>query len=413
MEDLDRILHEYTDPTTGSLHGAAFIAVDRSGKIIYQKAAGRQRPAPGDEQPLQMDSLYWIASMTKLVTAVATVQLVERGLVSLDEDVHDRVPELKGIEILTDMKPEPDGLLKPVFVPVRGKLTLRHMLSHSGGLIYDSMSPLLQQWSQSRGRTAHTFSGSMDGYRHPMLFQPGTSWAYGAGLDWAGQLIENVTGSTLEEYMQANIWSKLGAASTTFHPELYADRLLPRMEMGERVSDGQGNRSIKPGKIMLGYPLQNDLGGIGLFSTPMDFTRLLSALLQGGGPVLNRESVDLLLKPQLSDMARVAMSKSLGKQMKRVLGVDSMDDCEQADHCLAGTVTLRDIPGRRRKGTASWGGLPNLHWWIDRESGIAATLFTQIVPPADAAVTELLLELEEALYRIIDGARQRNTSTKL
>jgi CubicO group peptidase (beta-lactamase class C family) len=174
--------------------------------------------------------------------------------------------------------------------------------------------------------------------------------------------IESVTGSTLEDYMQANIWSKLGATSTTFHPERHTDTLPPQMQMGERVSVGQGNESIKPGKVILGYPLKDDIGGIGLFSTPMDFIKLLSALVQGGGSLLNQESVDLLFAPQLSDESRMAMPKALGKQMRRVLGIHSMNDVEQADHSLGGPVTLKDIPGRRRRGTVSWGGLPNLHW---------------------------------------------------
>jgi CubicO group peptidase (beta-lactamase class C family) len=162
--------------------------------------------------------------------------------------------------------------------------------------------------------------------------------------------------------MQANIWSKLGATSTTFHPELHPDTLPPQMQMGERVSVRQGNESIKPGKVILGYPLKDDLGGIGLFSTPMDFIKLLSALLQAGGSLLSKGGVDLLFAPQLGDESRAAMPKALGKQMSRVLGISSPDDCQQADHCLGGAVTLKDIPGRRRRGTASWSGLPNLHW---------------------------------------------------
>ncbi|KAJ0418661.1 beta-lactamase/transpeptidase-like protein [Aspergillus carlsbadensis] len=394
MEALDCILDDFTHPTTGSLHGAVFIAVDKHGDIIYQKAAGRASPAPDSSKPLDMNSLYWVASMTKLVTAVATVQLVERGILNLDEDVRDEIPDLREIQVLEGMQRV-------------------NMLTHSAGFAYDSSSPLLQEWSKSQGRMAHTFSGSMDGYRHPLIFQPDTSWGYGAGLDWAGQLIERVTDSSLEQYMQANIWSRLGAKSTTFHPELHANTLPPRMQMGERVSIGEGTKSIKPGRIILGYPATDDLGGIGLFSTPMDFIKLLSALVQGGDPILSGESVDHLFEPQLSDSSRMAMPTALGKQMRRVLGITSVDDYQRADHCLGGAVTLKDIPGRRRRGTVSWSGLPNLHWWVDRESGIAAALFTQIMPPADTAVTDLLLELEKALYGMVSPAGQYGSEAKL
>ncbi|GMG34638.1 unnamed protein product [Aspergillus oryzae] len=136
--------------------------------------------------------------------------------------------------------------------------------------------------------------------------------------------------------------------------------------MGYRVSVGQGTKSLKSGPIILKQPAQDDLGGIGLFSTPMDFVKLLSALLDGGYPLLTRESVDVLLQPQLSEASREAMPRPLGAQMRRVLGIKDAGDTQQADHSLAGTVTLRDIAGRRRAGTVNWSGLPNLHWVTHR-----------------------------------------------
>ena len=162
--------------------------------------------------------------------------------------------------------------------------------------------------------------------------------------------------------MQANIWSKLSARSTTFHPEWRTGTLPPLLEMGKRVSTGQGIESVKPGRIILERPSKNDLGGIGLFSTPTDYMKLLTALLQDGGSLLSRKSVDLLFQPQLGVESRAAMPKLLGGQMRRILGIKSASDTTQADHCLSGTVTLKDVPGRRRRGTANWSGLPNLHW---------------------------------------------------
>ncbi len=162
--------------------------------------------------------------------------------------------------------------------------------------------------------------------------------------------------------MQRNIWSKLGATSTTFHPELYPETLPRRLEMGYRVSTGQGTKSIKPTPIILGQPLKDDLGGIGLWSTPNDFVKLLTTLLRGGQPLLTQASVNTLFQPQLSDASRLAMPRPLGSRMRDVLGIKSVDDIGQADHALAGTVTLKDIPGRRRSGTVNWSGLPNLHW---------------------------------------------------
>ncbi|OKP08272.1 hypothetical protein PENSUB_5639 [Penicillium subrubescens] len=183
--------------------------------------------------------------------------------------------------------------------------------------------------------------------------------------------------------------------------------------MANRVSIGQGTKSVKPSPVILGQPLKDDLGGIGLWSTPNDFIKLLTALLRGGQPLLTKASVDILCRPQLSDASRAAMPKPLGGQMRRVLGIKSVDDIDQADHCLAGTITLKDIPGRRPSGTVNWSGLPNLHWWIDQQTGITAALFTQLMPPGDAAVTGLLIELETVLYKALRKRENAGVSGRL
>lgn len=176
------------------------------------------------------------------------------------------------------------------------------------------------------------------------------------------QKVEIKAGTSLETFMRKNIWSKLGAESTTFHPEVHLDTLPAPLEMGHRKSVGEGTKSVTQGKITLQQPARDDLGGIGLFSTPRDYMKLLGALLSGGHPLLNDTSVNTLFRPQLSDASRLAMPKGLGIQMRRVLGIHPSNTSLQADHCLAGTIAMGDIPGRRRAGTVNWSGLPNLHW---------------------------------------------------
>lgn len=162
--------------------------------------------------------------------------------------------------------------------------------------------------------------------------------------------------------MQSNIWSKVGATSTTFHPERCHNILPGAFEMGYRVSVSHGSKSVRQGPITLHQPAEDNLGGIGLFSTTNDYVKLLAALLKGGAPILSQKSLDVLFQPHLSEASRLDMPKSLGLQMSRILGIKSVDDTSQADHCLAGTVNLKDIPGRRKAGTVNWSGLPNLHW---------------------------------------------------
>ncbi|CAI7671506.1 unnamed protein product [Penicillium manginii] len=209
--------------------------------------------------------------------------------------------------------------------------------------------------------------------------------------------------------MQKNIWSQIGATSTTFHPERRRKTLPDAFEMGYRVNVGHGSESVKEGPITLQQPARDCLGGIGLFTTPSDYMKLLAALLKGGDPILSHNGIDILFQPHLSNSSRLAMPKSLGLQMSRILGINSVDHTDQADHCLGGTINLKDIPGRRKAGTVNWSGLPNLHWWIDRKTGIAGALFTQLMPPGDAAVTSLLIELEKATYRSLTSGADFNS----
>jgi hypothetical protein len=131
--------------------------------------------------------------------------------------------------------------------------------------------------------------------------------------------------------------------------------------------------------------------------------------LQGGGSILKKESVDELFRPQIGEGSRKALKAMvLGAGLAGVWGPTDMkpDELMQIDHTLCGTINSRDVPGRRHAGTVNWGGLPNLLWWIDREAGVAATFFTQIMPAGDAVCGKIASELEEALYSLVDENRK-------
>ncbi|KAL4803331.1 beta-lactamase/transpeptidase-like protein [Aspergillus unguis] len=401
MEELDRLLNNATDPDTGILHGAAFILIDRSGKTIYKKSSGSSSTDLNNASALDMNSLYWIASMTKFITAIAAVQLIEQGVLDLDSDVRARVEELRDVKVLKGMDSD-----QPVYEDLEGCTS----------------SPDVVEGERENGAYVLREYG-MEGYTHPLLFQPGKSWGYGSGLDWAGVLIERVTGHSLSTYMQENIFSRLGLTSMTFqHPDqhsLNTTRKLSLLEMVHRVpvpttnsdhktrADTETNHktSLRPAPITLNYPLKHPLGGIGLFSTPSDFTSLLSAILRGGNDLFvnGEESVKLLLAPQLgaSPELRKAIPAGMGRMMCTVLGL-GLGNAAEGEHALAGAVNMNDIPGRRKAGSVCWSGFPNTHWWIDQKTGIAGAFFTQLVPPGDRATTALFIELEKASYKLVD-----------
>uniref|UniRef100_A0A8H7KAL5 Beta-lactamase-related domain-containing protein n=1 Tax=Bionectria ochroleuca TaxID=29856 RepID=A0A8H7KAL5_BIOOC len=206
MAEIDAILQKYTDPETGSIHGASFVAVDANGNDIYRKSFGHQKVDVKNSPPLTLDTVTWIASQTKLTTSVSVMQIVERGLIGLDDDVREVLPQLKELKVLVAFEdedgevvepeptshdngngpyinrslPKPKG--QPIFEDVKGPITLRHLVTHTSGLCYDLASPLLMKYSAWIGRQENMFSGTIEGFFHPLLFQPGyildvRSWA--------------------------------------------------------------------------------------------------------------------------------------------------------------------------------------------------------------------------------------------
>ena len=170
-----------------------------------------------------------------------------------------------------------------------------------------------------------------------------------------------------------------------------------------------GTSSLSPDPIPSLWPLSppEPIGGAGLYGTANDYAKLLSCLLRSGSPLLSPSSVEELFRPQLSPLSkkalRVWLSRTGGDRQFRQPGHDEMFE---VDHCLAGVVNMVDVNDRRKKGTVAWGGLPNLNWFVDREGGVAGTVFTQVMPPGDAVCKDLATELEGAVYRLKEGKKK-------
>lgn len=270
-------------------------------------------------------------------------------------------------------------------------------------------NPLLVKYSAWAGRTDNMFSGNIRGATHPLVFQPGTSWQYSSGTDWAGKVVEAASGHDLETFMQENIWKPVGAKSSTFYPaKLHGGDVEARIqETGDR---GQGGRLNKIPNMWKLEP-EDAMGAAGVYSTAEDYGLLLKALIQGGGPLLKAETVDLMLDPQTGPEASEALGRFCVSQTggssfaQSFVGRDAdWTKIQGYAYSLCGIVAPEDVPGRRQKGSVCWGGLPGLVWTIDRAAGIAATFFTQITPPGDSKTVQVQWDLEEAVYKMVAGA---------
>ena len=231
----------------------------------------------------------------------------------------------------------------------------------------------------------------MEGYTLPLIFQPGDAWAYGVGVDWAGFVLEELTGQTLEDYMLENIWKPSGMHSTTFYVNVRTNLANRKATIGIRAVPGA---VLTAGHEPLPDRPQKCSGGSGLYSTANDYSRFLSTLLQGN--LLTTEMVNELFSPQLSDTT--VLSAIFDSPFHDALCPEYPVNLP-VNYSLGGALNLEDIPGKRKKGSLMWSGMSNTHWWIDREAGVTGVLFVQVLPPGDAAVKQLYGEVESAVYQ--------------
>src|SRR6516162_2908974 len=260
-------------------------------KIIYTGAFGKRDSASGiDVTP---DSMFAIASMTKAITTTAAMQLVEKGKVTLDEPVAKHLPELAKLDVLEGF----DEAGKPKLRPAKKPVALKHLLTHTSGFAYDTWDDKMLKYNMLHPQPPGTVAPLT-----PLIFEPGTRWQYGTGLDWAGKLVETVSGQTLEAYFQTNILQPLGMKDTSF--------IVPEEKFSRLVSvyQRQASGELKQNPRSLPAPPQAFNGGGGLYSTAGDYARFTQMILRkgrgnGNVRVLEAKTVELMSSNQTGNIA--------------------------------------------------------------------------------------------------------------
>ncbi|KIW84037.1 hypothetical protein Z517_03283 [Fonsecaea pedrosoi CBS 271.37] len=371
---------------------AVVVGFGRDGKDVvmrYEKSAGRQSWSA--DTPASLDSTFWAFSCTKLLTTIAALQCVERGLVTLDTEVATILPELKDPQVIV---PDGDSF---TLNPAAAKITLGHLLSHTSGLNYDAMNPLTTAWRKSRGEAPLVFSGRVkDSYSTPLLFEPGEGWVYGGSIDWAGILVERLNGNVkLGEYVETNIFKPLGMNSSTFDIKSRPDIQDKLLEMSYRGSDGLLVPSTSP---YTGSSAEHS-GGMGLVTSVADFAAVLMDLIRETPILLKSETVEQMFKPQF--LVGSAQHKGLLAQdslHKQLTGIDSGDASAPISFGLGGLITLEKVPNLP-KGTLTWNGMPNIGWYVNRGLGQGGLFVTQILPAGDEISVQLLGQLERDAWK--------------
>ncbi|KAI0425523.1 beta-lactamase/transpeptidase-like protein [Xylaria sp. FL1042] len=395
-KQLDEILRSHVVTSSeievkDKLLAAGFVVADKDA-ILYTGTAGRLDFDPSSPA-YNADSISWLASMSKLATAVSLLQLVEQGVIGLDDDVRDKLPELAALPVLRGWEDDE----RPILEAHGRAITLRHLLTHTLGIGVDMADPDLIRWSKSTGRRINYMSYTLEGIKTPLKFAPGEGWYYGTAYDWAGHLLTKLTRASLSSYMQTHVFNSLAMASTTFHPT--PDTHSRHLAFAHSTTDptiGITTLHPSPSPLPIQTPIAFEAAGSGLFSTPADFARLLQGIL--AGKLLNAETTELLFAPQLNQTQRDILM-AIAASAREGGFAPEFPPGFPLDHSLAGVVNTRDVPGKRRVGSLMWSGATNGRWWIDRETGIAGAVFTQVEPHGNAIVVDMFDKLERTVYR--------------
>lgn len=258
------------------------------------------------------------------------------------------------------------------------------------------MSPLLTQWQEQRGHAVNTGADVPTKFEYPLLFEPGESWSYGTGIDWAGLLVERLTNSTLEEFMKKNIWDPLGITSMTFFPAKNAELNERVPVISSRTPDGKLAPFTAP---FLNTGSTGCFGGHGMYSNMEDYLKVLHSILTNDGKLLQSSAVDTMFKPQLTPESNQGLKDFLKTPWAAFFIGEFLPHID-VNWGLGGILFMQDDEGRRKKYTLSWGGMTNPFWLIDREAGLAITFGTQLLMPGDKQCEEVITAVEKEIYRM-------------
>jgi CubicO group peptidase (beta-lactamase class C family) len=370
---------------TGDVPGVVAIATDRE-RNIYEGAFGVR--TLGSDAPMTLDTVGWIASCTKALTGTACMQLVEQGRIDLESPVHQWLPRLAECKVLDGF----DAAGQPQMRAPRRPITLRHLLTHTAGFGYEFWDAETGRYQAATG-TPGIITCAEAALMQPLRFDPGERWMYGISIDWAGKLVESVSGMKLGAYLAEYVFGPLGMRDTAF-------RLRPDMQARlAKIHHRDDQGKLTAGDLVIEQNPENEMGGGGLYGTMPDYIRFVRMILNDGrgefGRVLKPETVQLMSRNAMGDL-RVTMlptqAPPLSNDAEFFPGVPK-------SWGLTFQINEAPAPTGRPAGQLMWAGLANAYFWIDRQTGVGGAYMTQILPFADVKALPLYYEFESAVYR--------------
>src|SRR5438874_10339128 len=389
QERIDAVLRHAVE--AGEVPGVVAMAATLDGPI-YEGGFGARALDAGPAMTL--DSVFRIASMTKAITSVAAMQLVEQGKLKLDDPVPNIDPTLGSPQVLEGF----DAGGAPRLRPAKRPITLRHLLTHTAGFGYEQWDPNINRYVKTSGLPPRA-TGKVVTIRMPLVFDPGDRWLYGINTDWVGRLVESVGGQPLDVYFRDKIFTPLGMKDSGFQPS--AEQRARQARLHTRQADG--GLVLQPLETIPAAP-EFWSGGGPLYSTGRDYLTFLQTLLHGG----SFNGVRLLKPETVAEMHR----NSTGNIACGVLKSEMPAISNEVDFFpgapirwgLAYMLNLDAGPNGRSAGTVSWGGLFNTYYWLDPARKVTGLIMTQILPFADPRALKLYGRFESAVYEALKTA---------
>ena len=377
---IDSILGQATDD--GRLPGVVASVVAGDGDA-YEGAFGVRSLETG--VAMTTDTVLRVASQTKSVVAVACLQAVEDGLLDLDAPAADVVPSLGDLEVLEGFNESGTPILRPAVTTV----TLRNLLTHTSGSVYEFWNAESARWLEATGHPDFT-SGRLTTLDRPLAFDPGTDVAYGLGLDWAGRMLEEATGRHLGEVLADRLLEPLGMADTGW-------AATPSME--ERLASlhfaaGDDFLPLPPMESEWEY----ESGGANLLSTVGDFSRFMSMVLGNGEldgeRILRPETLAMACRNNIGDLRFInetSTNPMVSNDFEYLPGVPKTWG-------LGWMVNEEDAPSGRSAGSVFGAGLYNSWFWVDHTAGVGGMFATQVLPYFHLPAYDLFCQFETAVY---------------
>ncbi len=380
MTKMDQVLNRAVE-----LDLAPFVVatVGDADKILWSGGAGQSTVSTD----AGLDTMFRIFSSTKSIGSAAAMILVDRDLISLDTPVNAVLPEFDDLQVLDGIGPDGDLVLRPP----RTTCTLRHLLTHTSGLAYETFNEKQMAFHRLPG-SPHILHGTRKAFNYHLMFDPGADFSYGIGIDWAGLLVEAVDGRPIDQFCQEEIFAPLNMLDTVF--EVDEARRARMADIRRRTDDG-GFEIIHHEA-----PSRPEVYGMGhaLFSTAPDYLRFLRMILNlgelDGYRVLKDETARLMLQSQTGDI-RVPPFRTLDPPLSADVDFFPGVPMTWTAGFLRNEVA---IPARRAAGSLTWAGILNTHYWLDPVNGIAGVFMTQLAPFCDAKFLDAYASFETTVY---------------